>query len=184
MSHPNHQRRRNQTFRVEALESRALLSTAGVVSRPAAAVAPLARFAQFSNTAEDPKLTGTFAGTISHPEPHRYKFETVGTVVSSEPNSVAGQAFAGGESKMDVNVHGNKGHAILADPSGSSLLKVNFTVQHLNPETGKFTLKGDKIFSTGVFKGAKGTFEAHGDLNPQSSPIPGFCVIKITIHLR
>jgi hypothetical protein len=56
MSTLNQRRRRNRTIRLEILDSRALLSTAGVVSRPAAAVAPLARFAHFSSIAGDPKV--------------------------------------------------------------------------------------------------------------------------------
>ena len=63
MSHSNNQRRRNRTFRAEVLGSRALLSTAGVVSRPAAA-APLAPFARFSSSAGDPEYKGTMTGTI------------------------------------------------------------------------------------------------------------------------
>ena len=59
MSHSNHQRRANRTFRVEALEPRALLSTAGVVSRPAAAIAPLARVA---SSPGDPNFTTKMVG--------------------------------------------------------------------------------------------------------------------------
>src|SRR5262245_21797256 len=57
MSYLNRQRCRNRTLRVEVLESRALLSTAGVVSRPAALVAPQAPLAHASRIAQDPEYT-------------------------------------------------------------------------------------------------------------------------------
>lgn len=59
MSQSKHQRRLNRTFRVEALESRALLSTAGVVAPPAAAIARLARVA---SSGGDPNFTTKMVG--------------------------------------------------------------------------------------------------------------------------
>jgi hypothetical protein len=96
MTHSNHQRRRNRTIRLEILESRTLLSTAGVVSRPGAAVAPLARVAQFSNIAGDPKFKGTMDGfaTLS---PNGLVFSTSGDLAHKSGKNPHG-AFGNGSS--------------------------------------------------------------------------------------
>ena len=106
MTGPNHKQRRSRTFRVEILESRRLMSTAGLVSRPAAVVAPLARPAVFASTAAaelgiDPK--GSFEGKV---EPHStgISFKTKGTFDTSiTPSSTAPRTTRRGRQPVRSN---------------------------------------------------------------------------------
>ncbi len=63
MSIPRHQQRRNRTLRVEVLESRELLSTAGPASRTVAAIARMSHFVVFSGRSEATVIQGNLQGT-------------------------------------------------------------------------------------------------------------------------
>jgi hypothetical protein len=170
MSQLNHQRRRNRTFRVEALESRALLSTAAVVARPAAAVAPLARFAP-SSIAGDPAYSATFEGTLIRSDRKKeviLTFSTVGTVSSNPTTGPGSQTFAGGsstfkgeverfESKGTVKYINGTGDVI--SPSGTDELGIRF---HGTKSTKTFSWTGHVFSGKGVFDRAMGTFSGAG----------------------
>jgi hypothetical protein len=187
MSHPNHQRRRNRTFRVEVLESRVLLSTAGVVSRPAAAVAPGARFAQVSSIAGDPKYEGVMTGTGGLPEATKeVHFFTSGAISSKTTTGPGVDAFDGGASEFkggaDTETMKNgkikykNGFADIISPDGTNMLTVKFTGLR---QMDSFTLQGEVLLGQGVFKRAKGTFSAEGAFIPQQ----GTAVIMLKLNV-
>src|SRR5262249_45338373 len=124
----NHQRRRSRTFRVELLESRALLSAAGLVSRPATAVASMARIAAFSSTATpefstDP--TGSFKGKV-HPHSTGISIKTTGVF-----DGVADTVFHGAakytQGATPDKIHFVKGKAVLVTPNKHTDLTIKFT---------------------------------------------------------
>jgi hypothetical protein len=172
MNHPNRARSRNRTFRVEVLESRALLSTAGVVSRPAAVVAPLASPAHFSSVVGDPEYSAKFGGSLSGSKKKTAEISLASSgMVSSNPATGPGsQIFVGGFSRFDGRVERTEagkgeikymdGVADLIDPSGKDKLAVRF---HGTSHTGNtFSWKGAFVSGTGQFKGASGNFSAFG----------------------
>jgi hypothetical protein len=178
MSHPNHERRRNQTFRVELLESRALLSTAGVVSRPAAAIAPLARSAHFSSIAGDPKYMGKMKGEF-RVTPDEIQFSTSG--------KVSGTAFDGGHStfngiavtgvKSNGKITYTKGAADLANHDQSNMLTSIFKV---TVHKDHFTLDGVTGSGSGDFATAhQGTIKGVGAIHPKTGTIE----FVLTVHV-
>lgn len=169
MSHPNRQRRRNQTFRLEVLESRVLLSTAGVVYRPAAAVAPLARSAQFTNIAADPEFIGEMSGTfrIVHDQ---FQFLTsgyvkgkVGGVLAFGHQTTFNGSVGVGEMMRDGRIKYTSGYASIVSDSGANSLQFQVRVAI---EGSKFELGGRTESGGGVFAGVKrGTIEGKGSID-------------------
>jgi hypothetical protein len=183
----NHQRRRSRTFRVEVLESRALLSAAGVVSRAAAAVASLARVAQVSGIPLITKTNyhGTLTGTFQS-KSKELKFHTSGPLDGTPSGAPFWffknkgpeyhPSFTGKTEKKTVKskVTFIGGTATLANFDDTD--KINFT---FTGEEGKhtFMLKGDIVSGTGSFAVVTGSISADGTFN---SPKKG----EVTIHLR
>jgi hypothetical protein len=178
MSHPNHQRRRNRTFRVEVLESRQLLSTAGVVSRAGAAVAPLARSAHFSSIAGDPEYKGKMKGDFTV-TPDEIQFSTSG--------KVSGTAFEGGHStfngiavtgvKASGKITYTKGGADLANHDQSNMLMAIFKV---TVHKDHFTLDGVTGPGSGDFATApQGKIKGKGAINPKTGTIE----FILTVHV-
>jgi hypothetical protein len=163
---PNHRGRRNRTFRVEVLESRALLNIAGVVSRPAAAIAPLARFAQFSSVAGDPTFKGTMRGKFQFTGPNAIKFKTKGTMEPA-PFAKAMSTFSGTATAVPVvNADGSlggylytNGNATLTSFNGMNRIHVNF--KGFEGPTRKLELEGFVLLGEGRV-GTGGTFSASG----------------------
>ena len=188
MSHPNPQRRSSRTFRVEALESRALLSTAGVVSRPATAAAPGVRIAQVSSSAGDPEYGGVVTGTGGLPEATKHiHFFTIGTITCTTPSAPGGKAFDGGESKFNgkalTEMKNGKikyidGGGDIISPTGTNVLAVDFTGSE---ENNMFKWEGKVLGGVGAFKiGTKGTFAATGRFNRQQGTVDIGLVIHVT----
>lgn len=162
---PNHKLRRSQTFRVEILESRALMSTAGLASRPAAAFAPLARPAVFASTAAaelgiDPN--GSFHGKV---EPHStgISIKTTGDFGDIGHTAFHGAAnYTKGATANAINFVNGK--AILATENKHTDLTISFTGTgrvHDGDLLG-FSLSG--TVTGGKYKGkavTTGTFSAH-----------------------
>jgi hypothetical protein len=184
MSHPNHQRRRKRAFRVEALESRALLSTAGVVfSRPAAAVAPLARSAQFSNIAADPEFRSEMKGTfrIVHDQ---FQFLSSGFV----SGHVAGVLAFGNQSTFNGSVGVGEmlrvgttkytsGYATLTSNLGTNWLMFHVAAA---VEGSNFRLDGRTVNGGGVFAGLHGgNIDGHGHINRNT----GIIHFQLTAHV-
>jgi hypothetical protein len=96
---PNNRRRRNQRFHVEALEARALLSTAGVASRPGAVVAPLGQVVQISNIGAYPKFEGEMSGKFQVTADGRFMFETSGAL----HGKYNGKEVFGRDTKFDAS---------------------------------------------------------------------------------
>jgi hypothetical protein len=179
---------------VEVLEGRELLSTAGVVSRPAAAVAPLARFAQISSIAGDPEYSGTFSGTgPDRSIPGIARWSTNGMVVSSKANSRAGQAFTGvvqfngaanSRTQRDGTIIFTHGIAALINPLTKTKLDIGFKGSEIR---NKIKLEGENLHGLNeMFKGIspftlhpKGTFSATGHIIPATGTIE----FKFKIHL-
>jgi hypothetical protein len=175
MNHRNHQRRRDRTFRVEVLESRVLLNTAGFVSRPAAAVAPGVRFAQVSSITGDPKYEGVLTGTGGLPEvTKQIHFFTIGAISSKTTTGLGVDAFDGGASEFkgvadtekmkNGKIKYKDGFADIISPDGANMLTLKFTGLR---QLDNFTLEGEVLVGKGVFKRAKGTFAADGAFVPQ-----------------
>jgi hypothetical protein len=173
MSHPNHQHRRIRTFRVEVLESRALLSRAGLVSRPATPVAPLAQIMQRSGF---PEVTysyeGTFTGSFRY-EGLRLIFSTSGPL-SGKPSGAPFWVFSKGpeyyplltgntESNLEKSkVTFKDGRGALATYDDADKISVDFKgVEHKDT----FKLDGKVVGGKGFFPKAKGTFSAGGSLD-------------------
>ena len=159
MSHPNLERRRNRTFRVEVLESRALLSTV---------------------------FKGTFDGTISIIG--KAEWSATGTVHSSNTKTVQGAAFAGvecefnGEAKASAS-HGKNftftgGVATLINPERDISLGAYFKG---STNGDKITLEGRKevighnhveLIGSPPFRlYPEGTFSATGKYDPDTASI-------------
>jgi hypothetical protein len=149
MSNPTHKQRRSRTFRVEVLESRQLLSTAGIVSHPPAVV-PLERVAHFSRTVEDVKYKGTFTGTggFEMNSDTLISFTTTGTVENGGMQFPGPSTFSGTmvrvEEKAKIKyVHGD---ATLTDNMTHSRINIEFSSDLAK---GKFKLEGKVIGGTG-----------------------------------
>jgi hypothetical protein len=165
MSHPNHQRRRNRAFRVELLESRALLSTV---------------------------FKGTFDGSIEIFG--KAQWSTTGSVVSSDTKTVQGRAFAGvecgfnGSAKLTPEkggkFHLSDGEATLINPQTEASLGVYLkgSTSH-NKSTGleNITLEARKVrigsmdrllVGSAPFRlYPEGTFSATGHYNPDTAQV-------------
>jgi hypothetical protein len=171
MSHSNHQRRRSRTFRVEVLESRTLLSTAGVVSRPGAAVAPLARVAQFSKIGGDPKFEGQLKGTFRVTEGGRFEFTASG-YLSGKPfgnlSEFAGTAHTGKTSGGKTTY--TSGAGTITNQSGTNQLIVqSFKV---TVHGTKFAISGTTGLGVGDLKGVKkGKIDGHGSIDRATGSI-------------
>jgi hypothetical protein len=174
MSHPNHRRRPNRTFRVEALESRALLSTAGVICRPAAAIAPLERV---SPVAGDPKLTGDVVGKLVSSGPNQVTFKTTGPVTG-------GHGFAGGKATFNGVMNARPGHGEIKYSNGSAKLTSGNGVYLYGIDDviateikGHLMLDG-KVLTAGLER-ATGKFVATGTIDAK-----GQVKIKIELDLK
>jgi hypothetical protein len=164
MSHPNHERRRNRTFRVEVLESRALLSTAGAVSRPAAVVAPPAPFAQLSSIAGDPVLMGTaIKGKLSSAKAGKVTFKVTGAIsgglgFNGEKATLAGEMNVAAKTAKDV-IDYNNGSATL---TGMGLYA--FTIDNVVARERGVRFEMTGIISGAGFDRSTGTFDAKGTI--------------------
>jgi hypothetical protein len=196
MSKPNHKQRRSRWFCAEALERRELLSTAGLVSRPPAAVAPLPRFALSSAIPEltisasliddgrlFPKAGGKTGearagGSVEVPE-------FGGIKPSSEFFlQVDYSVVTGGLLKFE------KGYATLMNTAKGGmhghrldLLKAS-SFKWVN-QGHNFVVEGDVTSGRGKFENAKGTFSATGTFDttqPIRTNVYAFS-INFTFHL-
>jgi hypothetical protein len=163
MSVLNHQQVRSRTFRVEVLESRELLSTGGLVSHPAAAVAPLARAALFYRpfdafTTSTKLISGSLTGQAVVMPITKAK----GTASFRSSGSVIGTSTFDGSVSYSVDksdtVKDTHGKATLADSSGDAI-HVSFAGS--GQKTGanfSLTANGSVKGGTKTYTGAKGTF--------------------------
>ena len=173
---------------VEALESRALLSAGGAISRPALAIAPAAASAHRAGTAGDPEYDGTVRGGFGT-RGNEVQFLTQGTITCKTPKVKGGSAFAGGMSifegqattvpvtpKANFMTLYTNGSADIINHAGTN--KIFFTfhgLEHLN----KVTLEGEAFTGNGVFQSPKGTFSATGKIKL----LDGVVEMKLTIHV-
>jgi hypothetical protein len=186
MSNSSHKQRRSRTFHAEVLEPRALLSTSGLVSRPAHAVAPLARLAVSQSHVDvelgkDPEFSGTFKGT---------GLLVQDSVIINSSGTV--KQLGTGKSGFNGGVVYSNNGGFLKVTGGSVILanlKFNNHMHNtdltLKPSSGTGLEHGGKIsFNnvrgsvTGEFKDRQvitGTFAAHGNIVGAAR--------KLTIHV-
>jgi len=198
MSRPKHDGRRSRAFRVEALESRALLSTAGVVPRPAAAFASLARSAHSPSIAADPRYVGRMEGVGgSDHAAMRVDFSTTGPVTGISTDVHRQGAFAGGLSQFNgaarVQVSNSFGHrtikyrdgtATLISPGGQNKLFVSFTGTETRIMNGleMFELEGRVTGGAGIYTAltqrANGSFRCNGTFTADTFRVSlGFTIV-------
>ena len=166
MSHPSQKQSRRRTFRVEALESRELLSTAAYATHPAPVAAPLSRVALVSRTAGDPVIKAKLQGQLLINEP-KITFSAGGFVdLKHEPTPVL---FRGTITKYEKTGHDNftfkDGGAEFFDQNVETDYFI-FTVKAGSADKQKFTASGKTIpgnfGASGIFRGMKATFTATG----------------------
>jgi hypothetical protein len=170
MSNPNHKQRRSRTFRVEVLESRELLSTAGIVSRPAAAVAPLERFA-LSSGIPAVKTVRTIKGSLTGTGDLTYevgrKSGTVSAMATGNETELGGNATVFLHANFTVEKNGELKYkavqAAFVNGDGQITSRVTW-----EPHGEHFQLKGTVESGTGRFEKAKGSFNAGGKLVPST----------------
>jgi hypothetical protein len=177
MRNPTHKQRRSRTFRVEVLESRELLSTAGIVSRTAAAAAPLARVAQVSGIpAEKTVLEGSLKGTGTASD-GKANVTATGDVPQLGESTLSLKATYSGAAKSGEGNEFKKGTATLTN--GVSSVSVSFEWE--NHPRYAFFLKGTAKGETGAFAKMKGKFSGVGKFLTYTAP-DNFS-ISITIEL-
>ncbi len=158
VSDRSYKQRQGRKFRLELLESRALLSAGGVGANHGAEIVTLAR----------ETIKGSLSGTATV-VPFTLSTGTV-TAKSSGALPVVGNVTLNSSEHYSVNKHHaikySHGSGIFAD-SSNDLIDVTFT------GTGKmkgssiftFTLKGPISGGTGLFAGAKGKFTGTGSFD-------------------
>jgi hypothetical protein len=169
MSIPSQKQGRRRTFRVEALESRELLSTAGHGTHPALVAAPLSRVALVSRTAQDPVIKAKLQGQFLH-NGTEITFSAGGfaDLQKGQPTPVL---FRGtithfkktGNDKFTFE----KGGAEFFDQYETDDYFV-FHVTGGSADKQKFTAGGKTIQgfgASGIFQGTKATFTATGTVN-------------------
>jgi hypothetical protein len=167
MSHPNHQRRRNRTIRLEILESRTLLSAVGVPAHHVAEVAPLVR--------KDPKITGTLEGSLT-------KFSPGAGVIGTATFGCKGKLkdfshkslFLGSveylvtQNAKDVTYTSSGSQSLTDENNNADTILVNFTghgeVTNKKESKATFEWNGSVSGGTGKYANMTGTFHAKGDL--------------------
>ncbi len=152
MSHPNHKRRRERTLCIEALESRALLST----------------------VYHSKKMMGV--GGIPEVGTRQVRFFTMGMVIAEPATGPTGKAFGGGASKFNgaadttmVTVkegkfHYTNGTAILTSANEKNKLVIAYHgTETITDKKDEFKLEGHVIGGEGLFSSqTKGQFDANG----------------------
>jgi hypothetical protein len=186
MSQPNLRRRRNRTFRLEVLECRALLSTAGVVFRPAAAVPPVARVAQFSNIGGDPEFKGEMGGTFQETA-GGIEFKTSGFVEGkfkgvrvfghqTKFNGTADFTARAGNTTKYTSGTGDLTSQPVA-PGNPNVLIVTF---HVTVHGNELKISGKTGTGYGALAGAKkGTIEGKGSVDRNNGTITIELTVKV-----
>ncbi len=168
----NDKRLRSRRVQLELLESRELLSVAGLPLHPATEISPLA------------KAKETITGSLSGQAQLKPTSFTTGTTdfEATGNTTVLGSTTLTGSVVYSTNKHHvlsyTKGVATLTDLSGDQI-KVSYTGSGKVVAAGDFTfsVKGKVTSGTGKFAGAVGTFSASG-----SNDLGAFS-IKLTVTL-
>jgi hypothetical protein len=165
MSHPNHQRRRNRTFRVEGLESRELLSAVGVPAHHVAEVAPLVR--------KDPKIKGKTHGPVTNFGTGSGAINITATFSSGGKLEHLGKSTFDGTVTYSINGTGKEvtfstGTANLQADNSTDVIRVSFDgigkVTSKSKMESSFSWAGNVVGGTGIYANATGPFTAKGDL--------------------
>jgi len=168
----SHKRLRSRRVQLELLESRELLSVAGLPLQPATEISPLAKIKE--------TITGSMSGQ-AHTVPITFTTGTTNFEATGN-TTVLGSTTLTGSVAYSTNKHHvlsyTKGVATLTDLSGDQI-KVSYTGSGKVLAVGDFTfsVKGSVSGGSGKFTGAVGKFSATG-----SNDLGAFS-IKLTVTL-
>jgi hypothetical protein len=159
------------------------MSTAGVVSHPAAAVAPLARSARFSSIAVDPVFKGETGGTF-HIMHNQFQFLTSGFVNGQIAGALVfgnGTTFNGsvdvGQMTQAGHIKLTSGYVSLTSNGGANSLLFHVRV---GVKGSKFTFGGRTVGGGGVFAGLQaGKIEGRGSFHRSTGTID----FELTVHV-
>jgi hypothetical protein len=173
VSNGKRQASRNRAFRLELLESRAVLSAVGVSAHHLAEVSHVV-----------PAVHETITGSLSgHGVVSPTSLTKGKTTFNSSGNVIGSSTFDGSVSysaNKSHNIRYTKGVATLANSSGD-VIDVSFT--GAGPETGTsftYSVKGPVKGGAGTFARAAGTFTGNGSVNRAT----GAFSIDLTINLK
>jgi hypothetical protein len=188
MGIPGQRIARSRTFRVEALESRELLSTAGHGTHLALAAAPVSQVALVSRANQDPVIKTKLQGQLLF-SADKITF-SAGGFAEGLPNGLpVGELtpvlFKGFINKFE-HAHNNftfkKGGAEFFDQTNINDYFI-FEVTSGSTDKQKFTAKGhslpSKFGSHGIFQHYKATFTANGTAKSN-----GDLTLDLTIHYQ